>query len=211
MDFDPKSENQLDSLDDDELIDHISSARDAGDPDQMRLGLGVFVYRRRDQIANRIRLKVDSDHDVEDLTMQVIAGVLAARFDGRHAGEAANLISTVIKRRIADFYEGRAKAKLEPLPGHGSDDERAGTELTTGEDFTGHVALARIVTEAIDGLSEPHALVANLSMTGLPADRVADRVNEALSPDPPMTAANVHQIMKRFRDRISRVLEESGR
>jgi DNA-directed RNA polymerase specialized sigma24 family protein len=210
LDFDPKSENQLGSLNDDELIDHICAARDAGNQAQMQLALGVFAYRRYDQIVNRIRLKVDSDHDVEDLAMQVIAGVLAARFDGHHAGEAANLISTVIKRRIADFYESRNKATLETLPGADEDDFRP--ELVDpDQDFTGYVETAAIVSETIDGLSDAHSLVVRLSMKEFPAEEVAEQVNLTLSPEPPMTAPNVHQIMKRFRDKVSGVLEESER
>lgn len=210
MDFDPKSENQLGSLDDDELIDHISAARNAGNHDQMRSALGVFVFRRYDQIVNRIRLKVDSDEDVEDLAMRVISDVLAAKFDGQHVGEAVNLISTVIKRRIADFYEGFDKHRNIPLPDE-TDEENSTPQLGKDEEFTRELELTEIVLEAIGGLSESHAMVVRLSFTGLPAEDVATRVNGALALDKPMTGPNVHQITKRFRDRVSGVLEESER
>lgn len=212
MDFDPKSETQLDSLDDDELIDHISAARNAGNHEQMRSGLAVFVWRRHDQIVNRIRLKVDSDHDVEDLAMQVISDVMAVKFKGEHAGELVNLITTVTKRRIADFYDRRDKRGRDvPLPDAGSEDEQTSPEIDDGEDFTKKVELAEIVTRAIDELSDSHALVVRLSLASLPAEEVAAKVNGALELDKPMTGPNVHQINKRFRDRIAGVLEESER
>lgn len=211
MDFDPQSESELASLDDDAIIDHISAARDAGDQDQMRAALGIFVFRRYDQVVNRIRIKVDADEDVEDLAMRVMTDVMAARFDGRHVGEAVNLINTITKRRIADFYERRRAENHVPLPVAGDTDEYLGPELDSGEDFTGALALAEIVTEAIDDLSEAHALVVRLSLTGLDAKQVAAKVNEAIPDGKPMTDTNVHQISKRFRDRIGRVLEESER
>lgn len=212
MEFDPKSENQLGLLDDDDLIEYISAARDAGQQDQMRTGLGIFVFRRRSQIVNRIRLKVDSDHDIEDLTMRVITDVMAARFDGTYTGEMVNLINTVTQRRIADFCERRSRIDEVPLPGTGGDDESRGPEPDSGEDFPGEVEMVEIITNAIDGLSESHALVVRLSLTGLPGASVAERVNHLLPGSKnPMTEANVHQIMKRFRGRIEGVLEESER
>jgi RNA polymerase sigma factor (sigma-70 family) len=211
LDFDPKSESQLDSLDDDELIEYISTARDAGHQDHMRTGLAIFVYRRYDQVVNRIRIKVESDEDVEDLAMQVMTDVMTAKFDGSHVGEAVNLITTVTKRRIADFYSSR-KPREAPLPTPGGDEGEFGPEPDTGEDFTRAVETADIVSSAIAELSETHALVVRLNLTGLPAEQVAERVNRAHPGiSNPMTAPNVHQIANRFRDRISRVLEESER
>ncbi len=207
MDFDPKSDYELSSLDDDELIDYISAARNTGHQGQMRTGLGIFVFRRHSQIVNRIRLKVDADEDIEDLAMRVMADVLSAKFDGHHAGEMVNLITTITKRRIADFHESRSKRREVPLPT--GDDDDNGPEIQSDEDFTGEIALTEIVTDAIDALSESHSMVVQLSLTGLPATAVAEKVNRALPNSPSMTDANVHQITKRFRDRISRVLEES--
>lgn len=207
MDFDPKSDNQLSKLDDDELIEHISAARDAGNQGQMRKGLGIFVFRRRGQVLNRIRIKVESDEDAEDLAMRVMTDVMTAKFDGSHTGEAVNLITTVTKRRIADFYESR-KGKQVPLPNEGND-EYEGPEIDDGEDFTRWFELAEIVSQAITDLSETHGAVVRLTLEGFQAQEVADRVNLDQPSDTPMTAPNVHQIAKRFRDRISGVLEES--
>lgn len=210
MDFHPKSESELASFEDDAIIEYISAARDSGDQEQMRTALGIFVFRRYDQIVNRIRLKVDSDQDVEDLTMRVISDVMTAKFEGEHVGEAVNLMTTIVKRRIADFYESRNKRQETPLPGN-ADEDQPTPELSTGEDFTRGLELAEITREAVNELSGSHSMVVQLSLTGLRAEEVASRVNESLILEKPMTGPNVHQITKRFRDKITGILQESER
>ncbi|MGB0121207.1 MAG: hypothetical protein WBP55_09680, partial [Solirubrobacterales bacterium] len=104
MAFQPKGEFALDRLTDDEIIEYISNARDAGETAFMRSALGVLAYRRLDMVRAKIALKVGDDSDIEDIAMQVMTNAIEAKFEGGHMGEFVNLINRAIQFRIADFY-----------------------------------------------------------------------------------------------------------
>lgn len=210
MDFRARSESDLASLNDDDLIDHISQAREAADVAQMRAGIGVLTFRRIDMVRAKIQLKVDKDEDVEDLTMTVLTNALTARFEGEHMGEFVNMLHTITQRRIADFYS-RKTLDTAPLA-----EENEGEDETFGERLSvdGHedpVLVETLIRADLGELSETHRRVVALYLDGLPADGIAERVNQALGDhDSLMTAPNVHQITKRFRDRMRLALGEDS-
>ena len=69
-----------------------------------------------------------------------------------------------------------------------------------------------MIEEALSDLSGPHrATVQFYVFDGLSAKEAADQVNMSCEDEltQPMTEANVHQIAKRFRERLRKLLEEA--
>ena len=58
MKFKPQDELRLAKLSDEDLIQHLVKARDAGDHDQFRLSTNILVFRRFDHVCAKVSLKV---------------------------------------------------------------------------------------------------------------------------------------------------------
>ncbi|MGA7435747.1 MAG: hypothetical protein WBW44_09030 [Solirubrobacterales bacterium] len=208
MDFQPKSESALDRLTDDEIIDYISNARDAAEIAAFRIAVGVLAYRREPMVRAKIQLKVDSDQDIEDLVTIVLTDTIKTGFEGTHMGEFVNLLQTITRRRIADFYS-KNRLETEEYIETGEDEGNPATPVSSPS-TDGVVAIEQLIADDLAGLSESHRLVIDFYLKGHQADEVADLVNEQIETgNSRMTPANVHQITKRFRDRMAEHLKES--
>lgn len=203
--FSARSENFLASLDDDGLIEHIRQARTAGETDQIKLAISILAHKRFGDVFARIRLRFSgaSIPDAEDIAMTVMEHACKASFDGDHVGQFVNMLHTITDRRIADFLD-RKRLDTDPLEAENLDDENVYGSQLGSEDFSEALASQKVYEAALGELSEKHRLTVTLTVAGFAASEVADRVNED-HPDevPPMTAPNVHQIMKRFRDQLA--------
>ena len=211
--FNPLSENELSGLSPDELIAYIRKATDARRGDATKSALAILCWRFHADVERRIALRVPRE-DVEDVAMTVMLAAIKSAFEGNSIGEFRSWLNTIIDRRgIADYHRSREdKPKPGPLPG-----EHLGTEEIWGdepseEDKTGEVLLQSLVDETLGELSsDAHRLVIELTVfEDLGADEAAARVNERM-PDlkTKMSAANVHQIMRRFRESLRAKLEDS--
>jgi RNA polymerase sigma factor (sigma-70 family) len=202
-DFRELPEHQLESLADDELVDYLRRAREAGRHDAMKPAVGVLVYGYWDSLVNRARLKLRTDADAEEVAAEAIASAIASAFDGRSVGEFRSWLHTILSRRIADWWEAREQklAKTRLPSEHQGDDEVWGHEPSTP--FEGDALFARTcIRDALAEIEDPrHRRVIDLYVLGPhPAAETAKLVGDE------MTEANVHQIASRFQRRVRELL-----
>ncbi len=211
MNFRPKNEHELDPLSDEQLIAEIVAARNAGDNDAARAALGVLAFRRYDDVRRRILLKVPLE-DADDVASEVFISALKSAFDGTSVGEFVNWLQTITKRRVADYHRGRPDEPDLPLAEEGGDEKDAWGEHLADDDFADAVDTEAVIEQALSDLSKPHRAVVELYVfEGLSAKETADQVNMSSNDElaKPMTNANVHQIAKRFREHLRRLLEDA--
>lgn len=196
------SEDELQQLSSDELITYIREASDAARPDCASTALAILCWRHFDDIVRRVRMRVPAA-DVEDVAMTALLAALKSSFDGVAEGQFVNWLHRIVDRRgIADYYRKReTEPDQTPLPTeHAGEDEIWGDEPAE-QDETGAVDVQSIIDEFLGGLSDAHRdVVEHNVFEDLDANDTADQVNEDHPDlDPPMSQANVHQIVSRFR------------
>ena len=202
--FEELSERQLGDLSDEQLVDYLRRAREAGRHDAMKPAVAVLVYGYWDNLVNRARLKLRSDADAEDVAAEAVASAIVSAFDGKSVGEFRSWLHTILSRRIADWWEAKEQ-KLDKtrLPSeHQGDEEVWGREPSV--DFEGEALFARqCVRRALEELEDPrHRRVIDLYVLGRnSAAEAAGLVGDG------MTEANVHQISSRFQRRVRELLE----
>ena len=210
--FRPLSENELSKLSPDDLIAHIREATDAGRSDDAKSALSILCWRFHADVERRIALRVPRE-DVEDVAMTVMLAAIKSAFEGASVGEFRSWLNTIIDRReIADFHRAReGKPTPGPLPTEHLGDEDIWGDEPAEQDESGRVVLQSAVDETLDELqSDAHRLVIEITVyQGLGATETTARVNEQM-PDlkPKMSEANVHQIMRRFRESLRKKLGE---
>jgi RNA polymerase sigma factor (sigma-70 family) len=202
--FEELSEGQLDNLSDEELVDYLRRAREAGRHEAMKPAVAVLVYGYWDNLVNRARLKLRSDADAEDVAAEAVASAIVSAFDGKSVGEFRSWLHTILSRRIADWYEAKEqKLGKTLLPSeHQGDEEVWGREPWV--DFEGDALFARgCVRQALEEIEDPrHRRVIDLYVLGPnSAAETAALVGDG------MTEANVHQISSRFQRRVRELLE----
>jgi RNA polymerase sigma factor (sigma-70 family) len=203
-DFEELPESQLAGLTDEQLIDHLRRAREAGRHEAMRLAVAVLVYGYWDNLVNRARLKLRTEADAEEVAAEAVAGAIVSAFDGKSVGEFRSWLHTILSRRIADWWEAREqKLDKTQLPSeHLGDEEVWGREPSVG--FEGEALFAReCIRRALDEIEDPrHRRVIDLYV--LAPNSAAETA--ALVGDG-MTEANVHQISSRFQRRVRELLD----
>lgn len=210
MNFRPRKEHELALLTDDELIAYIVAARDAGFADEARVAMGILAFRRLGDVRRRVAIKVPKA-DVDDVAMEVMASALKAAFAGECMGEFVSLLHTITDRRVADFHRSR-KPQDDPLPEENAGDEDVWGRTLATDDFTVEIDLRAVADQALGELSSPHrAVVEHYVFRRETAREAAEAVNMSCGEelDRPMTEDNVHQIAKRFRDRMRELLDEA--
>jgi DNA-directed RNA polymerase specialized sigma24 family protein len=199
-------EHALSGLADDELIDYLRAAREAGRHDAMKGAVAVLVFGYHDALVGRARLKLP-EPDVADVVSETLASAIASAFDGSSVGEFKSWLHTILSRRIADYHDARTRTpKTAPLPGeHLGDDEVWGQEPS--EPFEGDSLYARGCLETAYSELDRDSHRAVIDLYVLQAHSAADTA--ALIGNG-MTEANVHQISSRFQRRFKELLEEGG-
>ncbi len=196
-------EHQLATLSDDQLVDYLRRARDAGRHDAMKPAVGVLVYGYWDNLVNRASLKLRSRADAEEVAGEAVASAIASAFDGKSVGEFRSWLHTILSRRIADWWEAKEQ-KLDKtrLPSeHQGDDEVWGREPSTP--FEGDALFARdCIRRALEEIDDPrHRRVIELYVFGPhSAAEAAELVGDGMS------EPNVHQISSRFQRRVRELL-----
>jgi RNA polymerase sigma factor (sigma-70 family) len=201
--FEELPEHHLSGLSDDQLIDYLRRAREAGRHDAMKPAIGVLVYGYWDSLVNRARLKLPAP-DAEDVAGEAAASAIASAFDGRSVGEFRSWLHTILSRRIADYLESRKrKPRTKQLPSeHEREEEVWGEEPAV--EFEGEALHARDCLRHAQAEIEDsrHRRVIDLYVLGPhSAAETAELVGYA------MTEANVHQISSRFQKRFKELLE----
>jgi DNA-directed RNA polymerase specialized sigma24 family protein len=202
-DFQELPEHRLAALGDEQLVDYLRAAREAGRHDAMKPAVAVLVYGYWDTLVNRARLKLRTEADSEEVAAEAMASAIASAFDGRSVGEFRSWLHTILSRRIADWWEGREqKLAKAPLPSeHLGDEDVWGREPSVG--FEGDALSAQqCIRQAYDELeSDHHRRVIDVYVFGPhPAADAATLVGSG------MTEANVHQIASRFQRRVRELL-----
>jgi RNA polymerase sigma factor (sigma-70 family) len=202
-DFQELPEHHLGSLSDDQLVDYVRRAREAGDRDAMKLAVGILVHGYWDTLVKRANLKLPSLADAQDVAGEAVASAIASAFDGKSVGEFRSWLHTILNRRIADYLEARKrKPQTTALPGgHEHDEGTWGAEPAV--DFEGDALSARdAVRRAYEELDDGrHRRVIDLYVLGPhAAAETATMVGTG------MTEANVHQISSRFHRRVEELL-----
>jgi RNA polymerase sigma factor (sigma-70 family) len=199
-------DSQLATLSDDELIEYMRRARDAGRHDAMKPAIGVLVYGYWASLVNRARLKLPAA-DAEEVAGEAAASALASAFDGKSIGEFRAWLHTILGRRIADYFEARKRRpQTTPLPSeHEGEEDAWGAEPAA--EFEGEALFAHdCLTRAYEEIDEPrHRRVIDLYVLGPHAAAETARLIGA-----GMTEANVHQIASRFQRRFKTLLEEGN-
>jgi RNA polymerase sigma factor (sigma-70 family) len=202
--FQELPEHQLDTLDDEQLVDYMRRAREAGRHDAMKPAAGVLVYGYWDSLVNRARLKLRSHADAEEVAAEAVASAIASAFDGKSVGEFRSWLHTILSRRIADWWEAKEQ-KLDKtrLPSeHVGDEEVWGREPSVP--FEGDALFAsECIRRALEEIEDPrHRYVVDLYVFGPhSAAEAASIVGDE------MTEANVHQIASRFQGRVRKLLQ----
>jgi RNA polymerase sigma factor (sigma-70 family) len=202
--FEELPEHHLSQLSDDELVDYMRRAREAGRHEAMRPAIGVLAYGYWDSLVTRARLKLPSRADAEEVAGEALASAIASAFDGRSVGEFRSWLHTILTRRIADHLEARKrKPRTTALPSeHERGEEVWGAEPAVG--FEGDALFARdCLDRAYEEIEDGrHRRVIDLYVLGRhTAADAAELVGNG------MTAANVHQIASRFQRRFKELLE----
>lgn len=205
------SEHELQNLGSDDLITQIRRATDAGRPDCAKSALAILCYRHLDDVRRRVSIRVPPQ-DVEDVAMTALLAALQSTFDGTSIGEFVNWLNRIVARRgIADYYRGREREPEKvPIAEEHSDEEEIWGEQVAEQDATDAVDVQSVIDQHLEGLSEPHREVVELNVfEDLDAKETADRVNvDHPDLDPPMSQANVHKIVSRFRECMRERLDD---
>lgn len=199
--FRERTEDELNRLSDEGLIDYIRNARTADRGDAMTLALRILVFGYFDLIRYRVALKVPRE-EVEEQASRAMESALTSAFAGESVSEFRSWLNTITSRRIADFHRGRENA-----PDHVAlPEEHEGSDEVWGEvagrDFEGSKLDAeRAIQEAYGALSAAHQRIVDLYVfAGHSAGEVAERCGESVD--------NVHQVASRFRKHVRDLLDD---
>jgi RNA polymerase sigma factor (sigma-70 family) len=202
--FQELPEHRLTTLTDDQIVDYLRRAREAGRHEAMRPAIGVLVYGYWGSLVNRARLKLPSLADAEEVAGEAVASAIASAFDGRSVGEFRSWLHTILSRRIADHLESRKRRpRTTQLPSeHARDEDVWGAEPAV--EFEGEALSAQeCLRQAYEELENPrHRRVIDLYVLG---PHAAAETAELVGNE--MTAANVHQIASRFHRRVTELLQ----
>jgi RNA polymerase sigma factor (sigma-70 family) len=201
--FQELPEQHLTTLSDEQLIDYMRRAREAGRREAIKLAVGILAFGYWDTLVSRARLKLPSLADAEEVAGETLASAIASAYDGQSVGEFRSWLHTILNRRIADYLESRKrKPRTTPLPtDHEREEDVWGAEPAV--EFEGDALFARDCLDRAYGEieDERHRRVIDLYVFGPhAAAEAAELGNE-------MTEANVHQIASRFQRRFKELLQ----
>lgn len=204
--------HELDRLSDEDLVAYIREAHARGHRPALEDGFAVLVFRHEADVKRRVRAKVPLN-DVDDVAQEALFSAVRAALGGREVGNFKALLNKIVSRRIADFTAKRASRPRTERLAEETDDEESWGAVVSEQDATDAIAVQSVIDRAYDELNEAHQAVVDLYVFGgYSAQETAAEINERFAGHPdlttPMTEDNVHQIAKRFRDRVRELLED---
>lgn len=198
--FKERGERELAAMPEDRLIAYLLDARAHGVP--TGLAVSILVYKLMNDVRRRVAMKVPAEA-IEEVSEAVLLSALTSNFDGASVGEFRAWLTTIMRRRIADYHRSpKTDVRLVPLPDeHEGDDEVWGARASVP--FEGEaIDVERALEQAKRELNPNHLEVVLLYIfEDRPAAEVADRVDA-------IAEANVHKIAQRFRDRVAELLPD---
>lgn len=200
MDFRPKNDLELDQLGDDDLVQYVVEAREAGADDAYREAVAMLVYRREGQFFGIARSKVPTNSDAEEIVYEAFLGVIKGSFDGERTDQFFAWAFRILRNKIADFHR-KKKLPTTSLDGFGGK-ETNGYEIvgSIDGDFTDMVELIELWESALAEESERDARIVELRKDGYPAKQVIEiLIEEGLDGAGDLTVANVNTILSRFK------------
>jgi RNA polymerase sigma factor (sigma-70 family) len=210
--FRRRNRDELDRLSEEELIAYIRDADANGNRPAVEDGFSVLVFRHERNARLRVRLRVP-EHEVQDVVQEAFLGLTRAILERREIRNVKAFLRTIVSRRIADATEKRAsRAPTAPLAEEHTDDEEIWGEMPSVADETGAVEVQSVIHQVYAKLNEVHRAVIDLYVfEARTAKETADEINSRFEGHPdltqPMSNDNVHQIAKRFRDDVRKLLE----
>ena len=199
MRFRPLSDSQLQRLSDEDLAAYAASAFAAHADVVAGRAIAMLAWGHEPWIERQVSKKIPTEHvrAVVDAVVES-AGIAAlegnARFRGSTRGEYRAWLTTIVKRRVADFWRSPARSitSVRLAEELGGDEDLRAAQLVQcdGND----AVLARLeVEDALARLRSDHAEVMRLvELDGYGAAEASRRV-------PGMTPSNVYKIRERFR------------
>ncbi|MGH2992787.1 MAG: RNA polymerase sigma factor [Solirubrobacterales bacterium] len=214
-DFRPLTERELLALTPEQLIAYHHEARRLGQHNGARAALGILVFGFIGQVRFWVSRRLPPQ-DVDDVAGEVIESAIKSSFDGAQPRQFGAWLRRIARRRVADYFDAQSRRPKEgPLP-----DEHEGEEDiwgTAGEvpDATEEIANRSLIDQALDELNPVHRRVVELAgpqdlgFEQRPGKQTAQMINDQFSDrtGDPMTEANVHQILSRFRRRLAKLLD----
>ena len=195
-----RNEDELLQLTDEKHVEYIVSARNAGETEAMTAAIGTFGWRRQKMVMGLLALKNVPVDDREQVFMEVMFGTLKASFDGVSVGQVVNLIKTITKFKIADYFERNKKTfGNESLPG--PDDDFGPERGETDDRFT-DVEIDELIESVLKTRSPDHRRVIELRRDGFPSKEIAGMMDGSMSP------ANVDKIFSRFNKDLAEAFDE---
>jgi DNA-directed RNA polymerase specialized sigma24 family protein len=216
-DFRPLSENQLAALPTEELIAYHHEARRLGRHNEARTALGTLVWSFEDRVRFWVSRKVPAQ-DVDDVVGTVFESALKSSFEGKQVGQFGAWLRAIAQRRAADYHRKAERQPDEaPLPEEHEGDEEIWGTGGEAPDPTDVIVERSVSDQAFAALGEVHQRVVELAgdvdlgFDGRPAKETASMINDQFGAqlDDPMTDANVHKILSRFRKCCRKILEAS--
>ncbi|MGH2823469.1 MAG: RNA polymerase sigma factor [Thermoleophilaceae bacterium] len=217
-DFRPLTEPELAELQPEQLIAYHHEARRLGRHDEARTALAILVWGFLDRVRFWVGGKLPRQ-EVDDVAGDVIASAIRSSFEGTEPGQFGAWLKQIAHRRVADYFEAQARRPPEaPLPEEHEGDEDVWGPAVAIPDPTQEVVERSVVKQALGELNEVHCRIVeiagaqDLGFEQRPARETAQLVNDQLSAhmSDPMTEANVHQILSRFRRRVRELLDDDG-
>ena len=213
--FRPLTTSELQALRPVDLLAHHHEARRLGRHDEARAALGILVWGFHDRVRFWVGRNVPKEH-VEDVCGDVFLSALRSSFEGTEVAQLGAWLRRIAQRRAADFRAARERRVKEgALPEEHEGDEEIWGPARPVPDPTEEVVVQSVVEQALGDLSDRHRRVVELAgpqdlgFEQRPAREAADLVNDQLSSSAgdPMTEANVHQILSRFRKRLAELVD----
>jgi DNA-directed RNA polymerase specialized sigma24 family protein len=214
--FRPKNESELDQLDDDDLVNYVVSAREAGETDEFVRATGILVFRRYEAMLGYTMKheKITRIVDAEDIVGQAIAHAINPTFSGGSAGEFFSRVWTILDRRIIDFLRKQGRSpQTSSLDSY--DDGKPDPYVVTpagGGDFVDGFVLREEWGKVIADMSPRNVEIVRLRAQGYSAKEVIELMqNDGIDGADELTVANVNQVYSRFkRDSRDSLAGDSG-
>lgn len=211
-DYVRKTDAELEPLTDEELVEAIAAARDAGDLAAARHICGMLAFRHWGKVLARVKLRTPRA-DAEDVAMTVMESVVRSAFDGKQVGRFHAWVAVITNRRIADYTrEKEGKPTLDPLPDEHEGDEDFWVRLPQGAAENALLPYREIAERIRSARPNPiHQHVIRLygplelNYLDLGAAATATEITR-LHPGERVSEANVHQIWRRFKAELADAL-----
>jgi len=208
--FRPLPDHEIHALEDEQILEYVVGAREAGGTGQATRALQILAFGYREIVRVRVARKVPR-HAVEDvadagLLRAVAAALKPGAFGGSTVGEFRSWMHTIVDRHVVDYWRATQRAPDEaPLPEEREGEEGQGGAAGVVPDESAAVDVQAVIDQALDELGSSHRAAVELYVFGSrPAAETAEELGNGL------TENNVHQIATRFRARVRELLDESS-